>query len=61
MTAAVDLSQAPADRREARFRELGLMAQAFRRDPLAVVSLFVIILFVLSAILAPVAVTWRRA
>jgi peptide/nickel transport system permease protein len=54
MTTAVDLTQAPDDQRAARFRELGLMVQAFRRDPLAVVSLVVIILFVLSAILAPV-------
>ena len=54
MTAAVDLSQAPTDQRAARFRELGLMVQAFRRDPLAVVSLILIVLFILSAILAPV-------
>jgi peptide/nickel transport system permease protein len=54
MTTAVELTHAPADRRAARFRELGLMVQAFRRDPLAVVSLVVIILFILSAILAPV-------
>lgn len=54
MTTAVELTPAPADQRAARFREFGLMVQAFRRDPLAVASLVVIILFILSAILAPV-------
>jgi peptide/nickel transport system permease protein len=54
MTTAVELTPAPADQRAARYRELGLMVRAFRRDPLAVVSLVVIILFILSAILAPV-------
>lgn len=40
--------------RAARFRELGLMVQAFRRDPLAVVSLVVISIFVLGAVFASV-------
>jgi len=37
-----------------RFKEYRLMARAFRRDPLAVASLIVILLFVLGAIFAPV-------
>jgi peptide/nickel transport system permease protein len=36
-----------------RFKELNLMFQAFRRDPLAVVSLLIIILFVIGVIFAP--------
>jgi peptide/nickel transport system permease protein len=38
----------------ARYKELDLMFQAFRRDPLAVVSLILIILFVLGAVFAPI-------
>jgi peptide/nickel transport system permease protein len=37
-----------------RFKEFRLMARAFRRDPLAVASLVVILLFVFGAIFAPV-------
>jgi len=37
----------------ARYKELNLMFQAFRRDPLAVISLLIIILFILGAIFAP--------
>lgn len=44
----------PVAQRAARFREINLMLRAFRRDPLAVVSLVVILLFALGAILAPV-------
>jgi peptide/nickel transport system permease protein len=40
--------------RAARFREYSLMWQAFRRDPLAVVSLVVILIFILGALFAPV-------
>jgi peptide/nickel transport system permease protein len=54
MASAASLSQVQADQRTARFKELGLMLQAFRRDPLAVVSLVVVVLFILGAILAPV-------
>lgn len=44
----------PLAQQAARFKELNMMLRAFRRDPLAVVSLVVIVLFVLGAILAPV-------
>lgn len=58
MASGVNLWEAPASQprklRTARLRELGLMVQAFRRDPLAVVSLVVILLFLLGAIFAPV-------
>ncbi len=53
MTASVDLTGLPADIRTSRYKEVGLMLQAFRRDPLAVVSLVVILLFVLGAVFAP--------
>lgn len=53
MTSARGWSGTPADRQAARLKEYGLMLQAFRRDPLAVVSLIVILLFVLGAIFAP--------
>mgnify|MGYP005852782721 FL=1 len=43
-----------------RFRELGLMLQAFRRDPLAIASLVIIAVFVLGAILAPVLTPYPR-
>jgi peptide/nickel transport system permease protein len=39
--------------REARFRELNLMLNAFRRDWLAVASLVVIAIFIVGALLAP--------
>ena len=38
----------------AHFKEYRLMARAFRRDPLAVTSLIIILLFILGAIFAPV-------
>jgi len=40
--------------RAARFREYSLMWQAFRRDPLAVASRVVILIFLLGALFAPV-------
>jgi peptide/nickel transport system permease protein len=40
-------------RRASRFQEYNLMLQAFRRDPLAVFSLVIIVVFVLGAIFAP--------
>ncbi len=43
-----------------RFRELGLMLQAFRRDPLAIASLVVIAVFVFGAIFAPVLTPYPR-
>ena len=43
-----------------RHKELGLMLQAFRRDPLAMASLVVIAVFVLGAILAPVLTPYTR-
>ena len=39
--------------REAQFGEYRLMFRAFRRDPLAVISLFIILLFIFGAIFAP--------
>ena len=42
------------ERRVARFREYSLMWQAFRRDPLAVISLVVILVFILGTLFAPV-------
>jgi peptide/nickel transport system permease protein len=54
MEATIKRSDARVIQRSAQFRELGLMLRAFRRDPLAVASLVVIVLFVLGAILAPV-------
>lgn len=41
------------EQRSARFKEYGLMLRAFRRDPLAVASLVVILLFILGAVFAP--------
>jgi peptide/nickel transport system permease protein len=52
--ATIEPSDAKVVQRTAQFRELGLMLRAFRRDPLAVVSLVVIVLFVLGTVLAPV-------
>ena len=37
-----------------RFSEIGLMVRAFRRDPLAVLSVIIVVLFVLGTVLAPV-------
>ncbi len=50
----VSSEERPLAQQAARFKELNMMLRAFRRDPLAVVSLVVIVLFVLGAILAPV-------
>lgn len=53
MASTIEWTPTPTTPHTARFRELGLMLQAFRRDPLAVVSLVVILLFVTGAALAP--------
>lgn len=53
MAPTIEWSEIQAAQRTARFKELGLMLQAFRRDPLAVVSLGVILLFILGAVFAP--------
>lgn len=53
MASTLEWQDEVTSERAARFRELDLMLQAFRRDPLAVVSLVLILLFVLGAILAP--------
>jgi peptide/nickel transport system permease protein len=53
MASSIEWREAPTPERMARFKELGLMLQAFRRDPLAVVSLVVILLFILGAVFAP--------
>jgi peptide/nickel transport system permease protein len=53
MASTIEWSDTKTAQRTARFKELGLMLQAFRRDPLAVASLVVIILFILAAIFAP--------
>jgi len=42
------------EQRPAHLKEYHLMLQAFRRDPLEVVSLVVILLFILGAVFAPV-------
>ncbi len=42
-----------ARRRRSQLEEYGLMVRAFRRDPLAIISLLVILAFVLGAIFAP--------
>lgn len=47
------LQQVQKEKRTSRYREYNLMFQAFRRDPLAVVSLVVILLFILGALFAP--------
>lgn len=54
MASTIEWSDAKTAQRTARFKELGLMLQAFRRDPLAVASLVVILLFILGTTLAPV-------
>ena len=54
MNSAIESSEErPVAQRTARFKEFNLVLRAFRRDPLAVVSLLVIVLFVLGATLAP--------
>lgn len=53
MASTIEWSEIQAAQRTARFKELGLMLQAFRRDPLAVVSLGIILLFILGAVFAP--------
>jgi peptide/nickel transport system permease protein len=53
MASTVEWMEAPPSQRTARFREFGLMWGAFRRDPLAIVSLVVILLFILGAVFAP--------
>jgi peptide/nickel transport system permease protein len=54
MTATADWLGGQPEQPRARYSEYGLMLQAFRRDPLAVVSLVVILIFILGAIFAPV-------
>jgi peptide/nickel transport system permease protein len=53
MASAAELLQSRTEQRTARFKELGLMLQAFRRDILAVVSLIVIVLAIAGAVFAP--------
>jgi peptide/nickel transport system permease protein len=53
MSTAVDAPGTGATQQEARFKELGFMLRAFRRDWLAVASLVVIVLFVVGAVFAP--------
>ena len=53
MASTIEWSDTKTAGRTARFKELGLMLQAFRRDLLAVASLVVIILFILGAVFAP--------
>ncbi len=54
MTATADWLGGQPEQPRARYSEYGLMLQAFRRDPLAVVSLVVILIFIFGAIFAPV-------
>jgi len=44
----------PRAQRQSRLREYSLMVRAFRRDPLAVASLVVVLVFILGALFAPV-------
>lgn len=53
MASTIEWSDTKTAQRTARFKELGLMLQAFRRDLLAVASLVVIILLILGAVFAP--------
>jgi len=53
MAANVERLEPQGTRRAARYREFRLMLQAFRRDPLAVISLVLIALSILGALLAP--------
>jgi peptide/nickel transport system permease protein len=53
MTTIAEQPEATTTQQAARFKELGLMLRAFRRDWLAVVSLVVILLFVVGAVFAP--------
>lgn len=54
MALTASRSEFETDQRAVRVRDIGLMWRAFRRDPLAVISLVLIAFFVLGAILAPV-------
>jgi peptide/nickel transport system permease protein len=49
-----EILSARSRQRATRFQEFALMLQAFRRDPLAVASLLIILVFILSALFAPV-------
>jgi peptide/nickel transport system permease protein len=53
MSSAVDVADEVVAQGGGRVNELGLMVRAFRRDPLAVGSLVVIVLFTVGAIFAP--------
>jgi peptide/nickel transport system permease protein len=53
MTSTAEWPEVQTAQRSARFKEMSLMFQAFRRDPLAVASLVIILVFVLGAIFAP--------
>jgi peptide/nickel transport system permease protein len=53
MTATAEGTDTTVVQRDARFQELGLMLNAFRRDWLAVASLAVIVVFVVAAMFAP--------
>jgi peptide/nickel transport system permease protein len=53
MAPRIESPDTQTDRQEARHRELSLMLQAFRRDPLAIASLVVILIFILGTLLAP--------
>jgi peptide/nickel transport system permease protein len=52
MASTVKELETPTENQAARFKEYGLMLQAFRRDRLAVVSLVIIVLFIVGAIFA---------
>lgn len=55
MEATVEPSRdAESAKGTARYEEMGLMLRAFRRDPLAVASLVVIVVFIVGAVFAPV-------
>jgi peptide/nickel transport system permease protein len=49
-----EILSARSRQRATRFQEYALMLHAFRRDPLAVASLLIILVFILSALFAPV-------
>jgi peptide/nickel transport system permease protein len=53
MESTMEVPTTKATSSSARYKELSLMFQAFRRDPLAVISLLIIVLFVLGTIFAP--------
>ncbi len=54
MGAQVEVPAQEGAERTPRFSELGLMVRAFRRDPLAVLSLIIVALFVFGTVFAPV-------